>query len=355
MDEDKKLMNKKLSQLWSSTDVKVLETAGQKYVIMSDSHIGDGGSADDLHTSKNRETLIRALVHYKNKGFKLILLGDIEELWQFDFEQIVKEYGKDIYAKIRAFGKNRVYRVFGNHDLDWHFQDPTKEKHSNSGWAVEALKMKDKDGNTRILLVHGHQGSVLSGKYAWLSRIFVRKIWTRFEPLAVKLGLFGNPSSTRSQIVKNYEKILYSWAKEKKIILICGHSHRAIFASKSYIDILKNGIRKLQSDILAHHDDKKRVRKNIKKIEELTKKLASEKMKGREISPTERYKTPLPCFFNCGCTLYTDGMTAIEIENDIVRLVKWHRKPKKGQFFKIYEDGNGKTLSDFIQTVKKSK
>ncbi len=355
MDENKALMKEKLTQLWKNPKVKVLKTAGEKYAIMSDSHIGDGGRADDFHVTKNSATLLRALEHYRVNGFKLILLGDIEELWQFDLDQIVRMYGKDIYTKLREFGDGRIFRVYGNHDMDWRFQDPIKGDHLNKGWAVEALEMKDKSGKVSIILVHGHQGSILSEKHSWISRIFVKRIWKPIEPLAIKLKLFGNPSSTKSQIVKNYEKIMYSWAKKAKVIIICGHSHRAIFASRSYIDKLKNDIRDAQADILAHRDDKVRVKNNIKKVARLTKELAKEKFKGREISPTEGYKTPLPCYFNCGCTLYTDGITTLEIEDDMIRLVKWHKKPKKGEYFAIYDDGNGKTLSDFLKQIRKSK
>jgi UDP-2,3-diacylglucosamine pyrophosphatase LpxH len=354
MDEDRELMKKKLSELWVNSEIEVLETVGQKYAIMSDMHIGDGGPADDIAYSKNKDTLLRALEHYQKNGFKLILLGDVEELWQFDLDCIVNKYGNDLYAKFREFGDGRVFRVFGNHDLDWRLRDPIKEKHTETRWAVEALKLKDKNGKTSIILVHGHQGSILSEKYSWISRVFVKGIWRPLEPLAVKMGLFGHPSATKSQIVKDYEEILYSWAKKEKVIIICGHSHRAIYASKSYIDILQEEIRKLQADILAHTDDKQRVRKNIKEIDSLTKELASEKLKAREIDPVEKHEIPLPCYFNCGCTLYSDGLTAIEIADDIVRLVKWHRKPEKDQLFEVYQDGNGKTLSDFIQAIRTS-
>lgn len=210
MDEDKELMKKKLSHLWTSTDIEELETVGQRYVIMSDMHIGDGGPADDLDYSKNKETLLRALDYYKNNGFKLILLGDVEELWQFDLYRIVNKYEKDLYAKFREFSDGRIYRVFGNHDMDWQLQDPIKEERREAGWAAEALKMKDKNGKTSIILIHGHQGSILSERYSWISRVFVKGIWRPLEPLAVKAGLFGHPSATKSQIVKNYEQILYS-------------------------------------------------------------------------------------------------------------------------------------------------
>jgi hypothetical protein len=89
MGQDKKLTNKRLSELWAS-NLKVLRTSGQKYVIISDLHMGDGGEADDFW--KNKDTMLRALEHYKKNGFKLILLGDVEELWEFDIGEIKNRY-----------------------------------------------------------------------------------------------------------------------------------------------------------------------------------------------------------------------------------------------------------------------
>ena len=79
--------------------------------------------------------------------------------------------------------------------------------------------------------------------------------------------------------------------------------------------------------------------------------MAEERLKAREIASIERDGNPRPCYFNCGCGLYRDGITALEIENDQIRLVKWHKKPKKGQLFNVYDDGDGKTLSDFVEQV----
>lgn len=351
MAQDKKATHDKLSRLWKSGKVETIKTVGQKYVLMSDLHMGDGGKADDLH--HNKDTLMRALEYYRKNRFKLILLGDIEELWQFDLEEIVNKYGKDIYAEMRKFGKGNVYRVYGNHDKDWILQDPLRKEDTDSRWAVEALKMKSKDGRTSILLIHGHQGSVESDKYSWISRVLVKKALKPVEGLAKTLKLYGHSTAKKSEIAKNYEKIMYSWAKKNRVIIICGHSHRAIHASKSYIDRLTDKKHKLQKDILAHKRDKQRVKNNIKKINELAVKIAGEKQKGREIDPAEKNRTPLPCYFNCGCGLFKDGMTTLEIENDIIRLAKWHRKLTKGKYYEIYQDGNGKTLSDFIKQVRR--
>jgi len=335
--QDRKLTNKRLSQLWQSKDIDVLETKGMKYAIFSDLHLGDGGSADDFH--HNEETMETALTYYNENGYNLILLGDTEELWQFDLNQVVNRYNNSVYKKMREFGNARVYRVFGNHDYEWCSPaDPAMKNPKKNKGAPEALKMKDSNDNTKILLVHGHQGSIDSDKNSWISRFLVRG-FKPFEPFVKFLKFYGHPSATKSQVTTDYEQIMYAWAKKEKVILICGHSHRAIFASKSYADRLEDEIAELKADNLAHRTEKKRVKKNKKKIKQLKRKLKEEKAKGRKIDPTERDKEPLPCYFNSGCGLYTDGITTIEIVDDEIKLVKWHRDTTKVPRFKVYEKG----------------
>ncbi len=53
--------------------------------------------------------------------------------------------------------------------------------------------------------------------------------------------------------------------------------------------------------------------------------LEDERNKGRDIGPLDNKADIVPCYFNDGCGLYTDGITAIEIENDDIRLVQWSR------------------------------
>ncbi|MBN2532232.1 MAG: metallophosphoesterase family protein [Spirochaetales bacterium] len=350
MRDNRKLIEKKLSQLWENTEIDVLETAGEKYVIMSDLHIGDGGGADNL--CDNKEAILRALEYYKNNGFKLILLGDIEEFWQFTIKQIKKCYGKSIYPLLMNFGEDRVYRVYGNHDLDWSIKDSLKTDEVRISEPVEALKMIVKEGESGILLVHGHQGTFVGDTNSWLSRFFIKYIWTPLEPVLRILKIESHPSAARSQVTERYEQILYSWAKTKTLMLICGHSHRAIFAAKSYYHKLKEEIRVLNTGLQTPGLSKERIQEIKKRRKHLNKIMKEEKKKGRRINPAEKDKTPVPCYFNCGCALYTNGITVLEIENSMIRLVKWHRTPLDGRFFEVYDDGKGQTLSDYIQKIK---
>lgn len=314
----------KLSALWQDTRVPVLETSGRKYAILSDIHLGNGKEADDFH--RNEKVLLGALDYYKDEEYSLILLGDIEEFWQFDLASIRERYGKTVYSKIRGFGNDRVHRVFGNHDYEWGgFIDPAKRNKKQSSLADEALKLKAEDGKERILLVHGHQGSIESEKYAWFSRFFVR-IFRAVEPIAQRTGLYGHSSATKSQITKDYERTMYSWAKENQVILVCGHSHRAISASKSRADELLETIADLNIKISMNGTlDEKGKREAYMKIARAERELEDEKAKGREIESIDPSGQPRPCYFNSGCGLYTDGITTIEIADDEIRLVKWTR------------------------------
>jgi UDP-2,3-diacylglucosamine pyrophosphatase LpxH len=339
MSQDKALTFQRLSELWQYPEAPVLDIHANKYVIMSDIHLGDGKGADDL--VKNEKTLEGALNYYNQTGYSLILLGDIEEFWQFDLDKIISKYQNTVYNSIKAFGDDRVYRVFGNHDIDWKtLPDPAKNTPTKPACATEALKMKDSSGHARILLVHGHQGDKESDKNAWSSRFWVR-LYKFIEP-AIKIDRLL--PAKKCQIMKNYEKILYSWAKEKKVILICGHSHRAIFASKSWSERLKERMELMEKEIKEKQDDRNKVKKLKEDLKKAKIEYDDEKAKDRVIDPTDPGREPLPCYFNDGCALYPDGITVIEIANDKIGLVKWEKGVRKPPY---QED----VLSSFIAKV----
>lgn len=287
-----------------------------RYVVFSDLHLGDGKGADNFF--HNEETMKYALQYYQINGYNFILLGDIEELWQFDLNEICGRYDESIYNILRSFPENKVHRVFGNHDKEWaNVQDPIKNRREIQCGAPEAIMLDDK-----IFLVHGHQGDLTSDKNAWSSRFGVR-VFRSFEPICRKISK-GNPAATKSQVTKEREKSYYNWAKKNKIILICGHTHRAIFASRSYYDYLIKEIEKNENEkkeIPANQKDK--MLEISKKIKELKKEKKKEKSRGRDINSLEPDGELIGCYFNTGCGIFKNGITSIEIEKDKIRLVKW--------------------------------
>ena len=331
-------LTEKLSALWLNTDVEAFETAGQKYVLISDMHLGDGQRADD--SRHNEQVTVDALRYYAGAGYTLLLLGDIEEFWQFDLEAILKRYNDSVYAALREFGDQRAYRIFGNHDREWGgLEDPARQDGKKTLYAAEAIKLKDAGGSIRFLLVHGHQGSTDADKFAWMSRFFVR-LFKLVEPAAKWLGLYGDPSATKSQITQDYERSVYAWAKAHQVILICGHTHRAIFASKSYAERLQERIARLRSENIAGRALQETVRQNNAQIDVLRRRLRDEEKRNRVIAPVEQTGEPLPCYFNTGCATYTDGVTALEICDPEIRLVKWNKNAAGPATKTVYNTGN---------------
>lgn len=341
---DKAQTRSQLDTLWRDKTVDVLETKGHKYAIISDMHMGDGGEADDFY--KNEPALLNALEHYRREGYILILLGDVEELWQFDLDRIVQRYDGSVYEKIRAFGDDRVHRIYGNHDFEWGgFKDPSRVRSRKSKLAEEGLRMKDIGGRESILLVHGHQGSIDADKFSWFSRFFVR-MYKGVEPLVRLTGLMGHGAATKSAVAHDFEKVFYAWAKDRRVVVICGHSHRAIFASKSYADKLRDKIAELKAKNSMRGVRLTTKLKNLREIDRLEREWEDERDKDRVIELSSAAQDPVPCYFNSGCGLYSDGITNLEIDGDQIRLVKWHRQPLRGSKYIVFEKGK---LSDFIK------
>jgi UDP-2,3-diacylglucosamine pyrophosphatase LpxH len=320
MNENDKAIYERLTELYNSTDQKVVKNlplnVNNKYALFSDLHMGDGGNSDLF--KDNEKTMKSALKYYKDNGYSIILMGDIEELWQFNFIEIYNRYDKSIYECLRSFQTNKVHRIFGNHDCDWKRPptDPILCNKEIQHGAPEAIKL-GKD----IFLVHGHQGDKTCDKKTWESRYWARK--ATFLVHAGKVVGVSNRSATLSQVPGNREKLYYDWAREQGVFLICGHTHNAIFASNSYYWWLKEQIKKKEKELIKCSKD--RISKLYKEIKKLKADLDHENKMLRNYNRLDRKGTPLPCYFNTGCGHFNDGITNIEIEGDKIRLIKWRR------------------------------
>jgi len=346
MSKNDKAIIKRLNELYTGDEQNIKKLpldANDKYALFSDLHLGDRGKADNF--VHNEETMIFALNYYKNNGYSIILLGDVEEFWQFDFIKIYDRYEKSIYKLLRSFADNKVHRIFGNHDIEWKRPpDPILSKETVSQGVPEAIMLDD-----YIFLIHGHQGDLLCDKNVWFSS-FLARCLKPFVPIAKVLG-YENRSATKSQIPKNRERLYYNWAKVNQVILICGHTHNAIFASRSYYWWLKKQIKQKESEKKRSSKDKMKLKELSKDIKKLKRDLREEKRMGRDPNRLATRGKPLPCYFNTGCGLYKKGITNIEIEGDKIRLIKWQSDsslPLEKRRIEFWEDGS---LSDFREKL----
>ena len=344
-------MTKALDNALKEAKVVRLDFDKIRYVIMSDQHLGDGkkGSDDFQLNSKAYE---KALTSYYNRGFTFISIGDYEELWECDFPDIHYKYSaiNDLEAKFAK--KKKLYRIFGNHDIFWR-NETFFENHLKDvlpGIKIhESLLLKGKDGD--IFLTHGHQGELFSDVLWPVGRFFVRKFW---KPLQ-RLFFIRNTGAARNIKKRNMkEQMYYQWAKNKGLLFIAGHTHRAMFGSLSKIDRLRMELDDYISKASKFNKTTKTYKNIIKDINKKKNELQArikKEFKNKTVPIFEETGIFSPCYFNDGCCCYTDGITAIELDKGSIRLVKWDRKGKPGDPA-VYEQEDLRDVFIRIQIAK---
>ena len=291
-----------------------------RYIIFSDVHKGDRERGSD-DFQRNEMIYCYALQYYLDHDYRLILNGDVEEGWEAEYPAIVQAYESTAFAMERHFasqGKGRYLRIYGNHDLDW--ADPQQvKKHLVPVLGPIQVHPAVFLGD-RIFIVHGHQGDIYSDRLAQRSRFVVRYFW---RPLQRIFGLKSNRAAENNLIRRHRDKYLYEWAKANRVLLIAGHTHRAMFRSFSKTYQLKLLRDQLLEQLQTTTDPYLRflLPVAIERINQTIQASVEELEEDKEISRLEA--DPVPCYFNDGCCVHTNGITGIEIDQGEIRLVKW--------------------------------
>lgn len=244
-----------------------------KYVLMSDCHRGRGNANDNF--LKNEYLYLAAMKFYFKKGFTYLELGDGDELWENRSIEEIKEMHKSSFQAISDYYKNhRMYALYGNHDM---IKKKTKKFQKYMLTCAcdknmcqislcpdikfyEGIILKDEEKGKDIYLTHGHQTDILNSTFWKVSRFLVRYFWRPLEAL----GIPDPTSAAKNNIKKKKsEDRLMNWAVSNGKILITGHTHHPM---------------------------------------------------------TGTWDAP---YFNTGSCIHPSGITAIEIQDRCIRLVKW--------------------------------
>jgi UDP-2,3-diacylglucosamine pyrophosphatase LpxH len=260
-----------------------------KIVIMSDCHRGDGSQADNF--SKNQNIYFVALTHYEKNKYTYIELGDGEELWENkNISDIIETYTNIYWLLSQFYHDNRLLFIYGNHDIVKK-ADKYVRRYLSSYYDVhqkdyaslfpnikilESILLKYGETDKKILLLHGHQADYMNSRLWKLSRFLVRYLWRPLELIGI-----NNPTSAakNNKKKKQIEKILTYWSNCNKQMIIAGHTHRAIMPNA-----------------------------------------------GAEL------------YFNDGSCVHPRCITAIEIENGEISLVKWCYKVRQDAILYIGRD-----------------
>lgn len=211
-----------------------------RFVFMSDCHRGDGSNSDNF--SNNQILFFSALNYYYEKNYTYIELGDGDELWKNrSYEKIIAVHSDAFWLISKFYQEGRFHMLYGNHDMvkkQQKFRAGTCQTYfdESSNKLVpllpdivipEGLILRYTRTGDTIFLTHGHQGELLNDKYWRLGRLLVRYLWRPLELIGIQ-----NPTAVTNNYSKKdipTEKELIHWVKKENQMLIAGHTHHPVF------------------------------------------------------------------------------------------------------------------------------
>lgn len=285
-------------------------TDGDCWVIFSDLHMGDGGSADDFKS--NADIFQKALKdYYLKKKYSLILNGDVEELQRFSLKKIVKCWQPVYDIFIQFHQKTRLIKTIGNHDLELRV---LKEKPFDLN-LLESFRFKYKEDF--LFFFHGHQASKKFQRHNQLIGFTLRYF---ANPLGIKNYSVSHSSMKQYKI----EKRAYHYSAYRKIVSIIGHTHRPLFESLHKVERLKYKIEQLCREYAVSPENKsEQIRESIKVYKKDLKKYYRENVDTNFRNYVYNTIFHIPCLFNSGCVIGKRGVTCLEIEKGQIQLVHW--------------------------------
>jgi UDP-2,3-diacylglucosamine pyrophosphatase LpxH len=294
---------------------------GKKYVILSDLHLGDGGSKDDLRHNK---CLIESLlIYYLQNDYHLILNGDIEDLNKFSYPDIRLAWDTLFNIFHRFHREKRLIKIVGNHDMAL-FNEPEYPFPLHQGFV---LNLGESHKKNKIVLLHGHQSSDMYLKYGKVSEYLVKY-------LAKTLSIKNRSVSESSKRSFSTEKKFYKAARKMGVLTVIGHTHRPLFESLSKYDSIRWKLEQLldefpQLDESEQEQKKKTIIYYKQELERLVEKKRYKHL-SRNLYSTNHFVAP--CLFNSGCATGKYGITALEIESQTISLVHWGQEPRIKSF-----------------------
>ena len=120
---------------------------------ISDLHLGDGGPRDNFAVNGHEKALMSFLDMVQDNKGRLIICGDLFELWQSNISKVVT---KRIWLLDRLAAMGAIY-VLGNHDSDLlYFIEPGWLANAHPFFKTMRREHRETIGGKDFIFVHGH-------------------------------------------------------------------------------------------------------------------------------------------------------------------------------------------------------
>lgn len=301
MDRYQRDIARGLSDAFAAAEVVALDGDDVRLVVFSDHHRGTRDGADDFRRCE--PAYAAALGYYLETGHRLYLLGDGEELWECGPREVLVAHRPTLELEAAFHAAGRFERFWGNHDDRWRYPD---EVASHLHPLFPGLRLREalrlRIGGGELFLVHGHQGTMGSDRWSWLSRLFVRHLW---RPLQRRLDFASTSPSRDWDLRERHDTAMFTWARAHpaRPVLIAGHTHRPVFwTSRAPVKA---------ATPTGDSAPQRRAAQEYARAE------------ARRVAAAAHPVDP-PCYFNTGCCSFGDGdVTGIEVADGEIRLVRW--------------------------------
>ena len=303
----------------------LLDIHSSKFVIFSDHHKGSRDGADDFMLCERAYNA--ALAYYNRLKYTLLVMGDVEELWEEQPETVLNAYAHTLELEGQFHQDGRYMRFWGNHDDAWSHPDLVEQllRPALKGGPLqvrESIILHVRDGEEelgRLFLVHGHQGTLDSDRIAPISKFFVRYFW---RPIQRTIRVSFNTPAKDFELRNVHDSALYFWSEsQEKVILIAGHTHRPVFKSESHEEIARKALQQAEEQ-LAKRPESSRLRQRVAERAAELEWILTQHQQAPEPAPLIEFKKP--SYFNTGCCAFLDGdITGLEFSDGEIRLVRW--------------------------------
>jgi len=212
-----------------------------KIILLSDAHRGDRGMHDEF--VPNEDLFVHALSHYAAAGFTYIELGDGDDLWQTPrFSDIEQAYPR-VFELLHQFQRqDRLHLILGNHEV----QGRQYYRTNKGEWMIgEGLVLRYIHTGQRLFVVHGHQVdfwcdqlSLLTQQLVWSAKRGPQRVSRAASTIAMQ------QRRTLIRIVTNIwerwyasqqqkqTKQMIDWVRSRRQPVIVGHTHLPMFPNR---------------------------------------------------------------------------------------------------------------------------